>query len=112
MGPVLEITEPARHLIRAAFRHGRVLAIGAPWRGYAGTIALVARWIAAADERELGDHVRVGDGDWVYLRSDLVHLVRRQRVVLERHSILGLWPGIAVRTPAPGPVPRERRPGR
>lgn len=109
---MLEITEPARQLIRSAFRRGRVLVIEAPWRGYAGTVALVARWIGAADDRGLADHVRVGDGDWVYLRADLTQIVRRERIVLERHSILGLWPGIAVRTLEPLPVPVERAPGR
>lgn len=109
---MLEITDPARHLIRSAFRHGRVLVIEAPWRGYSGTVALVARWIGLADEGRLADHVRVGDGDWIYLRSDLTDLVRRQRIVLERHSLLGLWPGIAVRTLEPMPIPRDRDPGR
>lgn len=109
---MLEITDPARQLIRSAFRRGRVLVIGAPWRGYAGTVALVARWIGAGDDRGLADHVRVGDGDWVYLRSDLTQLVRRQRIVLERHSILGLWPGIAVRTLEPIPIPADGDPGR
>jgi hypothetical protein len=107
---MLEITDPARQLIRSAFRRGRVLVIEAPWRGYAGTISLVARWIGAADDRELTDHVRIGDGDWIYLRSDLTPLVRRERIVLERHSILGLWPGIAVRTLEPVPIPVERDP--
>ena len=109
---MLEITDPARQLIRSAFRHGRVLVIEAPWRGYSGTVALVARWIGAGDDRGLADHVRVGDGDWVYLRSDLTQLVRRQRIVLERHSILGFWPGIAVRTLEPIPIPVERDAGR
>ena len=109
---MLEITDPARQLIRSAFRRGRVLVIEAPWRGYAGTVALVARWIGAGDDHELADHVRVGDGDWIYLRSDLTHLVHRQRVVLERHSILGLWPGIAVRTTEPIPIRVDRGPGR
>lgn len=109
---MLEITEPARHLIRSAFRAGRVLVIEAPWRGYTGTVALVARWIGAGDARELADHVRVGDGDWIYLRADLAPLVHRQRVVLERHSILGLWAGIAVRTPEPIRIRVERGSGR
>ena len=109
---MLEITEPARDLIRSAFRAGRVLVIEAPWRGYAGTVALVARWIGAGDARELADHVRIGDGDWIYVRTDLAPLVHRQRVVHERHSILGLWAGIAVRTLEPIPIPVERAPGR
>ena len=109
---MLEITDPARQLIRSAFRRGRVLVIEAPWQGYAGTVALVARWIGAGDDRELGEHVRVGDVDWIYLRSDLTQIVSRQRVVLERHSILGLWPGIAVRTLEPILIPVDRDPGR
>jgi hypothetical protein len=109
---MLEITDPARQLIRSAFRRGRVLVIEAPWRGYAGTVALFARWIGAGDHRALAEHVRVGDGDWIYLRSDLTPLVHRQRIVLERHSILGLWPGIAVRALEPIPTPTDPGPGR
>lgn len=108
---MLEITDPARQLIRSAFRHGRVLVIEAPWRGYAGTAALVARWIGAGDDRALTDHVRVGDGDWIYLRSDLTQLVHRQRIVLERHSLFGLWPGISVRTAEPVPMLIDGRRG-
>lgn len=109
---MLEITEPARLLIRSAFRAGRVLVVEAPWRGYAGTVSLVARWIRAGDTGELSDHVRVGDGDWIYLRTDLAPLVHRHRIVLERHSILGLWPGIAVRTLEPVRIPIGSDPAR
>ncbi len=105
---MLEITEPARQLIRHAWRRGEVLVVTAPWREYGWTGALVAAWRRLEDEVGLAGCIRVGDGEWVYLRADLLPIVRERRVRLERHSIFGLWKGIAVRDLEPVPVPAAR----
>ena len=105
MRPHFEISEPARQLIRHAWRRGRVLVVSAPWREYGWTGALFARWRHLDDGPDLAGCIRVGDG--VYLRSDLVPDLRRRRIRLEHHSILGLWPGIAVRDLDPVPVLRD-----
>ncbi len=101
---MLEITDPARQLIRQAWRRGHVLVVSAPWREYGWTGALVAAWRRIGDEVGLAGCIRVGDGEWVYLRSDLLPIVRERRVRLELHSILGIWKGIAVRDLEPVPV--------
>jgi hypothetical protein len=101
---MLEISEPARRLIGEAWRRGHVLVLSAPWRDYEWHAALVASW-RRADDDLLADHVRVGVGEWIYLRSDLLPIVRRRRLRLERHSLAGLWAGIRVRDLDPQPVP-------
>ncbi|HEX2883794.1 MAG TPA: hypothetical protein VHQ42_04400 [Candidatus Limnocylindria bacterium] len=119
MTAMLEITEPARQLIREAWRRGHVLVVSAPWSEYGWSGALVAAWRSIGDEVGLAGCIRVGDGDWVYLRSDLLPVIRRRRVRLELHSILGFWKGIAVRDLEPVAIvsddglrwPRPRRGG-
>jgi hypothetical protein len=101
---VLEITDPARQLIRQAWRRGHVLVVSAPWREYGWTGALVAAWRRLGDEVGLAGCIRVGDTEWVYLRSDLLPIVRERHIRLEPHSILGLWKGIAVRELDPVPI--------
>jgi hypothetical protein len=115
---MLEISEPARRLIGEAWRRGRVLVVSAPWRDYRWPASPVALWRNAGDDL-LADHVRVEAGEWIYLRADLVPLLRTRRYRLDLHSIAGLWPGISVRDLDPQPVaisfddglwPRIRRP--
>jgi hypothetical protein len=101
---MIEISHSARQLIREAWRRGQVLVVSAPWREYGWNRLLTAGWRAIGDERELAGCIRVGDGEWVYVRSDLLPHLRRRPLRLERHSILGLWPGIAVRELEPRPV--------
>lgn len=101
---MLEISEPARRLIRDAWRRGQVLVVSAPWRDYVWTGSLCAAWRRLGDEAALSGCTRVGDGDWVYLRSDLLPELRRRRLRLEWHSVLGLWRGIAVRDLDPVPI--------
>lgn len=101
---MFEITDPARQLIREAWRRGHVLVVSAPWREYGWTGSLVAAWRRLGDDVGLAGCIRVGDGEWVYLRSDLLPVVRDRRLRLELHSVLGFWKGIAVRELAPVPI--------
>lgn len=101
---MLEITEPARRVIRDAWRRGRVLVLEAPWRDYRPAIGLIGHWRDIDDDRALAGHMRVGDGEFVWLRPELLPVVRNRRIRIEPHSILGLWPGIAVRDLDPTPV--------
>lgn len=101
---MLEITDPARRFIGDAWRRGRVLVISAPWRDYRWRTAMVALWRDAREDL-LVDHVRVQADAEIYLRSDLVPLLRSHRYRLEVHSIAGLWPGIRIRPLDAQPVP-------
>jgi len=102
---MFEITDAARQLIRQSWRRGQVLVVSAPWSEYEWSGALYAAWRRISDEVALAGCIRVGDGDWVYLRSDLLPIIRGRRVRLEPHSVLGCWKGIAVRDLDPIPIP-------
>jgi hypothetical protein len=102
---MIEISEPAGRFIRDAWRRGRVLVLSAPWREYAWQSALVALWRDAHDDALLVDHVRVDAGEAIYLRTDLVPMLRAHRYRLDLHSIAGLWPGIRVHALDAEPVP-------
>lgn len=100
----LEITDPARRLIHDAWRSGRVLVLTAPWPDYACAAPLVGLWRRAADDEALAGLIRAGDGGGVYLAPGLLPRLRARRVRLERHTLMGFWPGIAVRELGPVPV--------
>lgn len=91
------ITDAASRFIHDAWRRGRVLVIGAPWRQYRWNVLLVATWRRVDDERIHEDHVRLDGTNGLYVRADLVPHIRRRRLVLDHHSVAGLWPGITIR---------------
>ena len=103
----LEITDPARRLIHDAWRRGRVLVLTAPWPDYECAAPLVGLWRRATDHRALDGFVRAGDGA-VYVASSVLPRLRMRRLRLERHSLMGLWPGVAVRELEPVPASRLR----
>lgn len=93
----LEITDQAGRLIHDAWRGGRVLVLTAPWQDYDCAAPLVGLWRRATDHGALDGFIRAGDGGAVYVASRLLPRLRARRLRLERHSVMGLWPGIAVR---------------
>lgn len=108
---MLEISDPARSTMRDALRRGQVLVLEAPWGQYRPAIGLVGTWRQADDARGLGGYVRVGYGEYLWIRPELLPVLRRRRLRLERHTVLGLWPGIAVRDLDPSPLLVDERPG-
>lgn len=102
---MIEISEPAGRFIRKAWRQGRVLVLSAPWRDYEWDAALVALWRDAHDDSLFVDHVRIDAGEAIYLRADLVPVLRSRSYRLDLHSIAGLWPGICVRPLDAQPLP-------
>lgn len=95
---MLEVTDPARRLIDAAWRKGRVLALDAPWDSVPSLASTETSWRDASDRLGLAGHIAVSDRIGavpIYVASDLIPVLRRGLTLVQRRAF-GIWPEIAV----------------